>query len=132
MRQAGALQPPSKPLLSDHPIQAEQGPVPTAKHLVPGRHEATRLVSTRVHRCSRAHAWTADLALLVSLALLIADAQLVRRLSLLHHNHLEASSSQPFRMCVIVFLRKATMRLLSLTHHKPNVSAFMQHRLSPQ
>ena len=69
-----------------------------------------------------AHTQTADLALLVSLALLIANAQLIWGLSLLHYNHLEASSSQPLRMSVIVLLRKATMRLLSLAQDQHKVT----------
>ena len=56
------------------------------------------------------------LILLVGLALFIAHAKLIRRLSLLHDHHLETSASQPLSIVVVILFWEATVRLLTLQH----------------
>lgn len=59
------------------------------------------------------------LILLVGLALFIAYAKLIRRLSLLHDHHLETSACQPLSIVVVILFWEATVRLFTLQHNDP-------------
>ena len=80
-------------------------------------------VTTNEEHSFKATSQQPDLILLVSLALFVADAQLVRSLSLLYNHYLEASACKPLSILVVVFLRETTVGLLTLQHpsHTVNV-----------
>ena len=52
--------------------------------------------------------------LLVSLSLLVPDLELIRGLCLLHNHHLVPCAGQPLSVAVVIFLREATVGLVTL------------------